>query len=72
VTEQNTLVFSQGNSGGSDTPVVVSQTSPEIAGVLVLADGANDPVLKEKLVQAVETVLDLPAYKVIVLPRKGG
>ncbi len=72
VNEQDSLVLLQSANGGSDTPVVVKELSPEIAGVLVLAEGANNPGLREKLVQAVETVLDIPSYRVMVLPKGGG
>ena len=72
VNEQDNLVLLQSANGGSDTPVVVKELSPEIAGVLVLAEGANNPGLREKLVQAVETVLDIPSYRVMVLPKGDG
>ena len=69
VNEQDDLVLLQSGNGGSSTPVVVKELHPEIAGVLVLAEGANNPGLKEKLMQAVETVLDIPSYRVMVLPK---
>jgi len=69
VNEQDDLVLLQSGSGANSSPVVVKELHPEIAGVLVLAEGANDPALKEKLIQAVETVLDIPSYRVMVLPK---
>jgi stage III sporulation protein AG len=69
VNEQDDLVLLQSTNGGSNAPVVVKELHPEIAGVLVLAEGANNPELKEELVQAVETVLDIPSYQVMVLPK---
>jgi stage III sporulation protein AG len=70
VNEQDNLVLLQSANDGSSTPVVVKELHPEIAGVLVLAEGANNPALKEKLVQAVETVLDIPPYRVMVLQKE--
>jgi stage III sporulation protein AG len=70
VNETNNLVLLQPNNGGQTEPVVVKDLSPEIAGVLVLADGARDPELKLKLIQAVQTVLDVPMYRVTVLPKE--
>lgn len=67
--EQDNLVLLQAANGGKDEPVVVKERHPEIAGVLVLAEGVNDPRLREKLMQAVETVLDIPSYRVMVLPK---
>jgi stage III sporulation protein AG len=69
VNEQDDLVLLQSANSGSNAPVVVKELHPEIAGVLVLAEGANNPGLKEKLIQAVETVLDIPSYRVMVLPK---
>jgi stage III sporulation protein AG len=69
VNEQDDLVLLQSGSSGNSSPVVVKELHPQIAGVLVLAEGANNPALKEKLIQAVETVLDIPSYRVMVLPK---
>jgi stage III sporulation protein AG len=69
VNEQDDLALTQ-SSSGSNTPVLVQELSPEIAGVLVLADGATNPGVREELVKAVETVLDIPAYRVMVLPKE--
>ncbi|HHY37909.1 MAG TPA: hypothetical protein GX507_03165 [Clostridia bacterium] len=57
---------------GGNTPMAVKESRPEIAGVMVVADGAADPRTKSMLGEAVRTLLDIPAHKVIVLPRKGG
>jgi stage III sporulation protein AG len=70
VNEQDNLVLLQSASGANE-PVVIREMHPEIAGVLVLAEGANNPGLREKLIQAVETVLDVPSYRVMVLPKGG-
>lgn len=59
-------------SGGKEEPVLIRAKRPEIAGVLVLAEGARDPGLREELVQAVITVLAVPAHKVTVLSKEGG
>jgi stage III sporulation protein AG len=70
VNEQDNLVLLQSASGANE-PVVIREVHPEIAGVLVLAGGASNPVLRERLIQAVETVLDVPSYRVMVLPKGG-
>lgn len=54
-------------SGGS--PILVEQEYPEVLGVLVVADGARNAVIKEELIEAVSTLLNLPPDKVTVLPR---
>ncbi|MGD0152161.1 MAG: stage III sporulation protein AG [Thermacetogeniaceae bacterium] len=69
VNETDNLVLLQTANGGKDEPVVVKDKHPEIAGVLVLAEGASNPDLRERLIQAVQTVLDVPSYRVMVLPK---
>ncbi len=66
------LVLVKSVSGGMEEPVLIRTKSPEIAGVLVLAQGAKDPGLREELVQAVVTLLAIPAHKVTVLSGEGG
>ena len=68
--EDGDLVLVREVSGGKEEPVLIRATRPEIAGVLVLAEGARDPGLREELVQAVLTVLAVPAHKVTVLPKE--
>lgn len=56
--------------GGSERPVVAGETLPAVRGVLVVASGARDPSTKERLAQAVQVLLGLPAHKVMVLERE--
>lgn len=56
---------------GNNTPVVLNELGPKVVGVLVVAAGAGDPVVREELTSAVETLLGVPAYKVLVLPKEG-
>ncbi len=51
--------------------LVIQERGPEIKGVLVVAEGANDPQIKAQLSQAVQTVLNLPAHRVMILPKGG-
>lgn len=62
----NDLSVSSGN------PLLLETRSPEVIGVLVVADGARDAAVREKLAQAAATLLDVPLYKVQVMPREGG
>jgi len=67
VTENNQLVI----PNGASQPVIVMEEKPEIAGVLVIAEGASDPKVKEGIHVAVRTLLNIPAGKVIVEPMGG-
>lgn len=55
---------------GIDKPVILREINPEIKGVLVIADGAADSVVKANLTKAVETGLGIASYKITVLPQR--
>ncbi|MDO7905169.1 stage III sporulation protein AG [Paenibacillus sp. JX-17] len=57
-------------SSGSQTPIVTKRIKPKVRGVLVVAKGAENPVVKQLIVDAVEKGLNVPAYRVSVVPRK--
>lgn len=49
-----------------EIPFVVKENRPDIEGVLVLAEGADDTTLKNAIIQAVSSVLDVPVHKIAV------
>jgi stage III sporulation protein AG len=69
-TNSDQMVMAQPKDMGGQQPVVVKEIKPEIAGVLVAAEGARDAQIKETLTRAVETLLDVSAHKVSVLPKE--
>ncbi len=56
----------------SGSPLLIEEKNPEILGVLVVADGARSPELREELTNATATLLNIPVHKVQVMSRKGG
>ncbi|GFR34263.1 stage III sporulation protein AG [Thermobrachium celere] len=58
------------NEGTAQKPFILKQVNPSIGGVIVVAEGAEDPHIKEMIKNAVKTVLNLPANKVTVEPMK--
>ena len=64
VTENNQVVM----PNGSSQPVVVMEDRPEIAGVLVIAEGARDPKVREGIHTAVQTLLNIPSARITVVP----
>ncbi|MFZ3372303.1 MAG: stage III sporulation protein AH, partial [Desulfitobacteriaceae bacterium] len=68
VTENNQLVM----PSGSTQPVMVMEERPQVAGVLVIAEGAKDPRIKEEIHTALKTLLDIPAAKITVEAMGGG
>ena len=51
-------------------PLVTRTLPPQILGVVVVADGADDPIVKFKIIQVVVTLLDTSADKVQVFTYK--
>jgi stage III sporulation protein AG len=56
--------------GDHETPIVLTTKKPEIRGVLVVAKGADNLQIKKWIVEAVTRVLNVPSYRVAVLPKK--
>lgn len=52
---------------GSQKPLIVTKTKPEIRGVVVVSRGGGDPKMREKIVEAVKTALDLSSTQVCVV-----
>lgn len=62
-----TQVMTRGSDGSL---LVVKEIKPTVQGVIVVAEGADDPVLKEMLYEAVKTVLGIKGNKVQVYSSK--
>lgn len=67
VTENNQVVI----PGGSTQPVIAMEDRPEIGGVLVIAEGARDPKVREAIHTAVQTLLNIPSARITVVPMGG-
>lgn len=65
VTSQPVLV----SSGGKTEPYIVQERMPEIVGVIVVAEGGKDPVVRLNVLRAVETALDISADQVEIYSR---
>ncbi|MBR1746625.1 MAG: hypothetical protein IJ735_00255 [Clostridia bacterium] len=58
------------STGGKSEPYVVKEVMPEIVGVLVVAKGAENSVIRLSIMRAVETALNVPANKVEIYAMK--
>jgi stage III sporulation protein AG len=67
-TTDDEVVFTAAQ-GGNSKPLIIKEINPEVKGVIVVAEGAKDSKIKLKISQAVQTVLDIPAYRVTVYER---
>ena len=57
-------------SAGEETPIITKRMKPQVRGVLVVAKGAENQVVKSLIVDAVQKGLNVPGYKISVVPRK--
>jgi len=53
---------------GHEEPVLITEVFPVIKGVVVVAQGAQDPRIKERITRAVQTALGVGPHKITVLP----
>jgi stage III sporulation protein AG len=56
--------------GDKEVPVVIKTEKPVVRGVIIVAKGADNIQVKQWIVEAVTRVLNVPAHKVSVLPKK--
>ncbi len=66
---QTQIVMVEGENGRKQA-LVVKVIEPEIRGVLVLCEGADNPNINEKITQAVKTVLGVTSNKICVIKLK--
>ena len=67
--EQQTVV--QQNRNGAQEALLVEETAPQITGVLVVASGAGDALVQERLLHAVAALLQLSLHQIMVMPGEG-
>ena len=68
-TERETSHVLLEDADGAQWPLTVTQTQPEVQGVVVVSALAGDPAVREKLLTAVCTALDVSTARVCVTSR---
>lgn len=68
-TEENTVVMAS-NGDGSTSPVIIKETAAEIAGIVIVAEGGDNIIVKDSLIRAAQALFDIPANKVAVFKMK--
>lgn len=58
-------------NGSSEQPVIAQTTAPEVAGVLIVAEGARDVRIRARLLDAAMVALNVPANRIQVVPADG-
>lgn len=64
--DQNTVMVS-GN--GENAPVIAKELSPELSGIIISAEGGDNPTVRAEISAAMEALFGLPAHKIKVLKR---
>ena len=67
-TEETAVLLEDGD--GAMHPLILTEMSPVVEGVVIAAQGADDPAVAAALHQAAQALLDVPAHKVAVLKMK--
>ncbi len=57
-------------AGGEQIPYVISEIYPQIRGVVVVAQGGDDPVIVKQIQEAVMALFHMDAHKIKVLKMK--
>ena len=58
------------NADGTKAPYVIEETMPVVRGVLVVAQGADDPQVVAEIKEAAMALFHLEAHKIKVMKRK--
>ena len=57
------------SSSGGEEPILIKAELPEISGVLITAEGADNPAVRENITDAVKAVLDINSKNISVLSK---
>lgn len=66
--QDNTLIIT--DRTGVDRPIVVTETPPVIGGVVIIAEGGDDILVRDALIRATSTLLGIDIHRVQVMRMK--
>lgn len=55
--------------GDQEVPLLIQTKKPDVRGVFIIAKGAEDATVKKWIVDSVSRVLDVPTYRISVMPK---
>lgn len=68
VTRSSEIVMNK--SGGHEAPIIVKTSKPQIRGIVIVANGAENDVVRQMILDAVRKGLDVPPHRISISPRK--
>ncbi len=63
--KDETMIYVR-DAEGKEIPYVMSEQMPEIRGVAVIADGAEDPIIREKIILLIKALFGIEINKIMV------
>lgn len=66
-TKETKLVYVR--EGDQEVPILVQTKKPEVRGVFIIARGVDNATTKQWVVESVSKVLDVPSYRISVMPK---
>ncbi|MCL2362758.1 MAG: hypothetical protein FWC73_13220 [Defluviitaleaceae bacterium] len=64
-TQEQTVIITDRN--GVDQPLILREISPRVEGIVIIAEGGDDPFVRDALTRAAMAVLGVEAHRVHVL-----
>ena len=69
VEKDETETVYERDSRGNQTPYVSAEIYPQVTGILVVAQGGDDPVVIQNIQEAVQVLFQVEAHKIKVMNR---
>lgn len=66
----DTAIVYRNGQNGEKSPAFIKELEPLVKGVLVVAEGASDPQVREKLARAVQVLMDISVHRIQIIERK--
>ena len=67
---EETTVYEEGEDG-KRTPYVVQERNPTVEGVIVIAQGGGNAVVKQNILEAVQALFPVEAHKIKIMKMEG-
>lgn len=58
------------NQDGSTKPLILKEMEPKVEGIVIVAQGGGDVLVKDSLTKAAQALLNVPAHKIEILKMK--